>query len=176
MRLRPWEITKKQSSTPNASVGTVKKPIAAIASLWLVRNAAHRFAGSGFLGTFLIQRSTVRSETSKPSIFSSPWMRGAPQVRFSETIREDEVAQFHAHTPSTRNSAMPRDPPPVQLESGAMPANDRLWLHDNQRLPPTRPCSSQHHPEPFIRSGKPDLRAPSFKRTKLLPKSKIFQE
>ena len=39
--------------------------------------------GPGFLGAFLIQRSTVRSEMSGPSIFSSPWNRGAPHVRFS---------------------------------------------------------------------------------------------
>ena len=54
------------------SVGTMKKSIAAIASRWLLRNAAHRFAGSGLRGAFHIQRSTVRSETSRPSIFSSP--------------------------------------------------------------------------------------------------------
>ena len=30
----------------------------------------------------------VGSETSKPSIFNSPWMRGAPHVEFSATIRK----------------------------------------------------------------------------------------
>ena len=54
------------------SVGTVKKSIAAMASRWLLKNAAHRVAGSGFLGALRIQRKTVRSERSKPSIFSSP--------------------------------------------------------------------------------------------------------
>jgi hypothetical protein len=52
--------------------------IAAIASRWLLRNAAQRLADSGFLGAFRIQRRTVRSEISYPSIFSSPWIRGAP--------------------------------------------------------------------------------------------------
>ncbi len=42
----------------------------------------------GFRGALRIQRSTVRSEISKPSIFSSPWMRGAPQVGFSVTMRK----------------------------------------------------------------------------------------
>ena len=70
------------------SVGTVKKSIAAIASRWLFRKAFHSFAGSGFLGAFLIQRSTVRSEMSKPSIFSSPWILGAPHVEFSATMRK----------------------------------------------------------------------------------------
>lgn len=66
----------------------VKKSMAAIASRWFLRNAIQRFAGSGFRGTFLVQRSTVRSETSKPSIFNSPWIRGASQVRFSATMRK----------------------------------------------------------------------------------------
>src|ERR1035441_8150139 len=79
---------KKQWSTPNVRVGTVKKSIAAIASRWLLRNVDHRFAGTGFLGALRIQRRTVLSERSKPSIFNSPWMRGAPQVLFSVTLRK----------------------------------------------------------------------------------------
>ena len=50
----------------------VKKSMAAIASRWLLRNAVHRFAGSGFLGALRIQRNTVRPEMSKSSILSSP--------------------------------------------------------------------------------------------------------
>ena len=46
------------------SVGTVKKSIAAMASLRLLRKAAHRFAGSEFRGAFRIQRKTVRSDMS----------------------------------------------------------------------------------------------------------------
>jgi hypothetical protein len=40
------------------------------------------------LGARFIQREIVRSEMSNPSISSSPWMRGAPQVGFSATMRE----------------------------------------------------------------------------------------
>src|SRR5882724_2338141 len=40
------------------------------------------------LGARFIQREIVRSETSQPSMRSSPWMRGAPQVEFSTTIRK----------------------------------------------------------------------------------------
>src|ERR1039457_1509510 len=87
-RLRSCAMTKKQYSTPKVNVGTVKKSIAAIASRWLHRNAAHRLAGSGLLGALRIQRRTVRSETSKPSIFNSPCIRGAPQVLFTATMRK----------------------------------------------------------------------------------------
>ena len=65
---------------------TVKKSIAAIASRWLQRKASQRLARSGFRDIRSIQRETVLSEMSKPSIRSSPWMRGAPQVGFSAII------------------------------------------------------------------------------------------
>src|ERR1039458_8396146 len=45
-------------------------------------------SGSGSLGPRFIQREIVLSQRSKPSIRSSPWMRGAPQVGFSTTIRK----------------------------------------------------------------------------------------
>jgi hypothetical protein len=54
----------------------------------IAQKAAQRFAGSGLLGALRIQRKTVRSETSKPSIVNSPWMGGAPQVGFSATMRK----------------------------------------------------------------------------------------
>ncbi len=67
-------------------VGTVKKSMAAIASRWLRRKASQRLAWSGPLGARFIQREMVLSERSKPSMRSSPWIRGAPQVGFSATI------------------------------------------------------------------------------------------
>jgi hypothetical protein len=46
---RSWPMTKKQYRTPNVSVGTVKKSIAAMAPRWFLRNVSQRFPGSGFL-------------------------------------------------------------------------------------------------------------------------------
>jgi hypothetical protein len=46
---RSWPITKKQYRTPNVSVGTLKKSIAAMASRWFRRNVSHRLAGFGVL-------------------------------------------------------------------------------------------------------------------------------
>src|ERR1039457_5114949 len=89
---------------------------------------------------------------------------------------KNKLAEFLAHTSSTGSAVMPREPCPIQFESGSMPTNDRLRSHENQRLLPPRPESSQDHPKQFVRSGKPDLRVPSCQRPKLLPKSKIFQE
>ena len=79
---------EEAESTPNVIVGTVKKSIAAIASRWFLRKARQRLAGSESLGACFIQREIVRSEMSKPSMSSSPWVRGAPQVVFSATIRK----------------------------------------------------------------------------------------
>jgi len=59
-----------------------------MASRWFRRKARQRLACSGSRGARFIQREIVRSETSKPSIRSSPWMRGAPQVGFSATMRK----------------------------------------------------------------------------------------
>src|ERR1019366_1276645 len=89
---------------------------------------------------------------------------------------EDEVAQFPTHTSSARSSAMPRDPLPVQLETGAMPANNCLWLHENQCSLPTRPEPSQHHPEQPVSNPKPGLWMPPFQRSELLPEGEIFEE
>ncbi len=54
----------------------------------LQRKASRRFARSGLLGARVMQRDTVRSKTSNPSMRSSPWIRGAPQVGFSATMRQ----------------------------------------------------------------------------------------
>jgi hypothetical protein len=82
------EIATKQYNTLKVKVGTVKKFIAAMASRWLLRKAAQRFAGSRLLGALRIRRNSVRYEISKPSIFNSLWIRGAPQIGLSTTMRK----------------------------------------------------------------------------------------
>jgi hypothetical protein len=62
--------------------------LAAITSRWFWRNAFHRFLCPESFGACWTQRETVRSETSNPSICNSPWMREAPQVGFSATMRK----------------------------------------------------------------------------------------
>jgi hypothetical protein len=57
-----------------------------------------------------------------------------------------------------------------------MPSDNRLQPHEHQHLPPPRPESSQHHPEPFVSDRKPDQGASPFQHSKLLSKSKIFQQ
>jgi len=59
-----------------------------MASRWFRKNVSHRWAGSGVRGTRRIHRETDGSEISKPSLSSSPWMRGAPHVGFSAAMRK----------------------------------------------------------------------------------------
>src|ERR1035438_822296 len=54
----------------------------------LRRKDSQRRAGSGSRFARFTQRETVRSEMSTPSLSSTPWMRGAPQVGFSATMRK----------------------------------------------------------------------------------------
>jgi hypothetical protein len=51
-------MTKKHYRTPNVSVGTVKKSIAAMASRWFLRNVSHRFTGCGSFRARRIHRET----------------------------------------------------------------------------------------------------------------------
>src|SRR5580658_7502518 len=71
---------------------------------------------------------------------------------------------------------MPREPGPIRFKSGTMPANDCLWLDENQRLLPSRPEPPQHHLEQSVRSGQSRLRTSLPQDRKLLPKRQVFQE
>src|SRR5204863_7877017 len=84
-------ITKKEYRNWKVSVGTVKKSKAAITSRWLARKASQRFAGSPRRRRRCRYLATVRSQTSKPSFRSSPWIFGAPQSEFSATMRRMRV-------------------------------------------------------------------------------------
>ena len=59
----------------------MKKSIATRAWTWLVRNVRHVWDGG--LDRFGISRETVRSDTSIPSLRSSPWILGAPHRGFA---------------------------------------------------------------------------------------------
>ena len=89
---------------------------------------------------------------------------------------EDEVSQFPANASSTRMSSVPREPTPVHLESGPMPANDCLRLHQNQCSLPFGPEAAQGCPKQPIRGAKARPRASLLQNGKLLPQGQILQE
>jgi hypothetical protein len=121
---RPWLTTRKANKHSNVRVGTRQRSIPAIVSAWLRRNVRHVCDGGP--GCLIMYLETVDSATSKPSLSSSPWMRGAPHNGFSLLICRMR----------SRNSrsifgrpARCRDPAPESFEPSAMPAQDRLRLH-----------------------------------------------
>jgi hypothetical protein len=58
-----------------------------MAAAWFRRNAVQRSTEPAGAGRFGMYRCTVRSATWKPSMRSSPWIRGAPHVGFSNAMR-----------------------------------------------------------------------------------------
>src|SRR6266404_6083152 len=65
-------------------VGTTKKSTETRSKTWFWRNV--RQVCEGGFGRRGMSRATVRCETSKPSLSSSPWMRGAPQRGFASAM------------------------------------------------------------------------------------------
>src|SRR5215813_5669735 len=76
-RRRSCARTMKTYRTRKRIVATVKKSIDANCPTWLRRNVIQVWVGFLSLG---INRETVRSEISNPSLSNPPWMRGAPQM------------------------------------------------------------------------------------------------
>ncbi len=66
-------------------MGTVKKSMEASCETWLVRNV-RQVRDGGVRGRRLRYFATVAWEISRPSMRSSPWMRGAPQRGFAACI------------------------------------------------------------------------------------------
>ncbi|MGA2654017.1 MAG: hypothetical protein ABSF28_26145 [Terracidiphilus sp.] len=89
---------------------------------------------------------------------------------------EDDLAQFSADALPACPSLMPRDPRPIQFETGSVPSRNRLRLDKNQRLFPSTPDSAQYRPKRSVRTGRSRLRVSSPQDCKLLPKRHVFQD
>src|SRR6266702_8896062 len=66
-------------------VGTTNRSMAAMSGAWLRRKVRHPWDGGPHRLTMYF--ATLDWATSKPSLSSSPWMRGAPHNGFSALIR-----------------------------------------------------------------------------------------
>jgi hypothetical protein len=157
-------------------IGASTWSIAAMASLWLLKMAVHRLVGSGLLGALRIQRDTVRSEISKPSIFQFTMNARCASSGVLGDHAEDEISRFSADALPACPSLVPREPRPIQFETGSVSSRNRLRLDKNQRLLPATPNLPQHHPKQSVRTGQSRLRMPSPQDRKLLPKRHVFQE
>ena len=86
---------------------------------------------------------------------------------------KDEFAQRLRCTFPAGSGVSTRDPFPVQLESGAMPANHGIGMHNDKNPSPIGPESPQDDPEQTVMDSQPRPRLPH--RRKLLPECKVLQ-
>src|SRR4029453_1453971 len=75
-RRRLCARTTKTNKTLNSTVGTVKKSTETRLPMWLSRNVRHVCDGGVRRRPRYLE--TVACEISRPSFWSSPWIRGAP--------------------------------------------------------------------------------------------------
>src|SRR5579862_4764334 len=78
----------------------------------------------------------------------NPWR--APR-RVGPLHRPDEINQLARYS-GPANGTRAALTSPVPAEAAAVPGDDRLWLHHEQRVPPPRPHSRQHDPAETISS------------------------
>src|ERR1019366_5257913 len=82
---------------------------------------------------------------------------GTPGRVFGDQAKK-ELAQFDADASSPHASPVPREPRPIQLEPCSVPANNSLWLDEDQCMFPSWPEAPQHHPEQSVGRRKSRLR------------------
>ena len=88
---------------------------------------------------------------------------------------KDEFAQRLRCRFPAGSGVSTRDPFPIQLESGAMPANHGLGMHNDKNTSPIGPESPQDDPEQTVMDSQPGPRLPRRQRRKLLTECKVLQ-
>ena len=100
-------------------------------------------------------------ETLRPSMRSSPWIRGAPQRKFSRAIRA-----IRSRTSLETLGRPPRQRPRDRLCPKCRPAltaptQDRIGLNDHQAFTPTWPPARRQNPNQSINAT--EARASGFR-------------
>ena len=88
---------------------------------------------------------------------------------------KDELAQRLRCRFPAGSRASARDPFPVRLESGAMPANDGLGTHNEKNTSPLGPESPQDDPEHSVMGSQARPPLPRRQNHKLLTERKVLQ-
>ena len=98
-------------------------------------------------------RETVRSEMVMPSIFSSPWIRGARQSGLAAAIRSISWRISAAMAGPPRTAVMrSRQSCPELTKAFPLPAGDSVRPDVHQRATPTGPPLAECDPEHSIES------------------------
>src|SRR5438445_7503993 len=101
-----------------------------------------------------MSRPTVRCETSRPSLRSSPWNARRTPEGISEGHGADELGDLQIDGRTT-GSAASRLPVPEHTEALPVPANHGLRLNDMERFAPPCPPPREPHPEDAVEETDP---------------------
>jgi hypothetical protein len=121
-----------------------------------------------------VQYGSLRdAEAEHLQLAVNPW-RSPGGVLGNHT--EDQLTQFLARRLPTETASFPGDPFPVQLESGAMPTDNRFGLNDKKSPLPSRPESAQGDPEQLVRQGQAASSLLPDNDRKLLSQSHVLKQ
>src|SRR5882762_10759978 len=121
-----------------------------------------------------MSRATVRCETSRPSLSSSPWMRGAPQSGFASAMVRTRLASSE---PTGGRPVRPRRD--FQVQKARKPCRcQRITVsggNEVEGLSPPRPMVGEPDPEDAIEA--PELRSfrSAAEQGKLLPERQVLE-
>jgi len=87
-----------------------------------------------------------------------------------------EIADFLRNPSSAAYPGSPGDETPIECESRSVRTHDRLWIHDNESLFPSRPEPSSQNPQELIECRQPWPGMFSFQCRELLAKGQVFKE
>src|SRR3954451_2417445 len=101
-------------------------------------------------------------------------MRGAPHQRILQRHSSNQRARIPREWRSP--DAVATFPRPEQAKSSAMPADDRLWLHEDEGGSPAAPSPEKPRPEPSVGVRYPDSsRSGPFEHLQLVAKRKDLE-
>ena len=108
------------------------------------------------------------------SLSNSPWMRGAPHVGFSTTMRKirSRTSLLEGFLPAARQSATAKT---STTEIQAMPTHHRFWGHEQERFLPPRPQLAESDPEHLVDRAQSPPRSFGMESQQLLTQCQILQ-
>jgi hypothetical protein len=149
-------------------VETVKKSIAAMASLWLRRKVIQILAGSGLLWGPIHparDRSFGNSEAEHEEFAVDA--RSSPGRAFGHHL-EDQIANFLGYGSSSEGLPDLGDHHPVPTETGAVPSDHSFGCDNQECLLPAGPAAANDQPEEPVGQIEPWAWMTAFQHKKLL--------
>src|SRR5215469_2527331 len=108
------------------------------------------------------------------SLSNSPWMRGAPHVGFSTTMRKirSRTSLLEGFLPAARQSATAKT---STTEIQAMPTHHRFWGHEQERFLLPRPQLLERDPKHHVDRAQLPPRSFGMESQQLLTQGQILQ-